>query len=377
MHTDRLVMSQYAYSFRRIDYILITIGCKLYPASLAAKIVNRCLLFLAVSFSAAAIIQMIIIFSGEKTTYWEVLYLFIYTSVLINIGLIKKKGDRIKEVHESCFDLLDASSRKAIQAYSLKLAVIYHSLVGLVTGIFISIFVNDLFWTPNEKIWQLEAFGNFFIYGLYSLGFPLFCSFWFLTSLSLYKFLLYEIRMLELQLISQFANDIQTIDDISVMKNFLSPFERISALKRSFETLMNIFPLHWFSIFFIRSTTLVLGMKAAAREEQENFVNTYGWLILEIVCYLVTMALTFQVYFLNDELNERISWEAAKAIKLCRKLPLHANYELIGLLEDLKRSDLKLTAFSMIELNKSYLLSFLGSVVTFTVLFIQISQNAV
>ena len=139
----------------------------------------------------------------------------------------------------------------------------------------------------------------------------------------------------------------------------------IHDMGQEFEQLFNLFPAMWLLSFLLQSTGyLVLFLDETMRVE----LIVGEWFILGVQMILCATTIAIVIH--------RKSQIAQQAENLCKSMIASAGVQLNTnhsmLVKELERS-LTLTGYGQFEIKPSLLISFIGSVITFSVLFIQLT----
>ncbi|KAI1288502.1 hypothetical protein HDE_09370 [Halotydeus destructor] len=138
-------------------------------------------------------------------------------------------------------------------------------------------------------------------------------------------------------------------------------WRRVNAVKKEFNDLFSIFPVLWFYSIFLKSSGTITKASSVAHSYYSIIYQTLGFevLIIFTVVYVIALA---------DNHVSRLVDEYIEAKMLTSSLN---DISKLFLADELRRKA-SMTALFLFELNGSLVLSFLGSLITFTVVFIQL-----
>ena len=167
-----------------------------------------------------------------------------------------------------------------------------------------------------------------------------------------YVYQVHVITVIKMNFLDQIKNKPMVI-------NLWSKWRDVHEIERDFEELYSILPLLRFSDTFMYTVTYLLRIiQKSWSDEISNYV---------IVKHLIVTLSTFYVVIVIDYSNKKLR---RKMDTLLRFKP---SQEMKDILSDIDRNiEFRLTACGLFSLDKKLILGFVSSLVTFTVLFIQL-----
>lgn len=145
----------------------------------------------------------------------------------------------------------------------------------------------------------------------------------------------------------------------------------IDQVRGELESKLNLFPLLWFTFNFISMISIMIVLFKSSFEKS---------LPTESIYTLLNIAVTFAVLFKINSVNEDLAVKYDKLISITlveSKFNDQSDrdsfkFSLLHLLRKDRR--LLFTAFNVFQLDKDIILPFVGSLISFSVLFVQLSQ---
>ena len=217
---------------------------------------------------------------------------------------------------------------------------------------------------------------NFSVYTDTLLVVKMFCTIFLETGLQvmtvlLYAFIVYAVCQVETSIYITFIRKVNQMGYLSHSMTSLAaqlnkPLRKISYLQRRFDFLFSILPVGWLlNLLLIMSGNLLVFSIKPIRTNKILFVS-------EMLSLLVNITTTLGAVFLASHFIEQTDREKSKLIDtlLTNLEPSLMKMELIKLLE---RHQFKLTGWSLFRINKSLLVSYVGAIGTFSILFANLS----
>lgn len=348
-------------AFNGINVILIFAGATIHKSGWAnlAAIAIRTLLYCTLVFH----ISILPIRSSKERMWIPVRLVAFIEFVLIfcnSILLISKK----QEIRRILNEISNLSHRK-LTAFSKRLtfAFVFAYLFVILTKTLIYQYNCIYFLSYNFVCNGIRYYVMYLIY-------PIFFLDWTLISWFVYIVMLISLRKVEVSALQGLANGLNRTKSLSCLRSHEPLHHKIASMKEAFEKNFNIFPLLWLAMLFSQGSCFTMWFRITSHDDSLE-------LSLKLSTYFINLLLTFSICFLNKKLNEAVALEASKVIHLSSNIMVCDDYKLLQLLKGIKKSDLKLTAWGMFEMKKSMVLSFIGAIVTFTVLFVQIYEKGI
>ena len=187
-----------------------------------------------------------------------------------------------------------------------------------------------------------------------------------MTWIMIYNFTIYTIGEIRISIIDGLLQNEKNSANHDVLR-IHSYWLEIESAVNEFDRTFSMFPFIWFVILFYKSCFHLILLKSQSFMIDIPMAINYVWFVVE---YLATMSILFTIDRVNKQTQR--SFESYRKRFIRSKMSGSASRELNNDIE--KQLNLKLTAWSMFELNKSFILSFISSLITFSVLFMQLSN---
>lgn len=189
-------------------------------------------------------------------------------------------------------------------------------------------------------------------------------------SVMIYSYLVYVMYVFKISLINQLM--INRLPNVGEIRNI---WFQIINIKNIFEDKFNKIPFAATSLIFADITVVVLILSSYNKEQESNFsfntkiINVFNWLF-EISIGIPIVTVPILVSYLDRKLKTKCDSIQLNFIRNSRM-----NQEFNQLFDDIKSNlDMNLTGYGMFKLNKELVLGFMSSAVTFSVLFLQLTQ---
>ncbi|KAI1289923.1 hypothetical protein HDE_08166 [Halotydeus destructor] len=145
--------------------------------------------------------------------------------------------------------------------------------------------------------------------------------------------------------------------------NMVCSQKRLNMMKKRCDKLLGIFPFLWMASFFVRASGLIAALTAPKQTDQ------IGTIILLVYDAFVVLYAILSISYLEDKNEDDID---RLIVTLLRN---GHGIESLDVIIQITQEKVQLTALNFFVINKSLLLNFTASLITFTVLFLQISNK--
>jgi len=373
----------YEHSFDAINWCLFTIGSN-YASNNRSNTV-RTLIF--VTFIVHGLVSAFVpLVNGAIITLdeWSVFIVINYS--VINGILLRAKLTRLLEIKNQLTLQCDSLSKSEFRCYGFKLASVYFAaiLINLSINVLQLQDMDDLrdYYQVHFYVWQEAAKNSQWYYDVYLyLRFLVFIPFhrshWSSLSVIVYMYFINIINKIELKFLT---STLSKVEESVIAENTISCRHvlrmrcKIADIRHQFEACVNVFPFLWFSALFISSSGHLQLIKNYGDHGTHSHVTT-NWLIMELLSYAINACFAFRLLIKiraeNNDINHQCVLLSQSIIRNVHNVEFKQS-----LLNDLEKGQsIEATGWSLFVLDKSLILSFVGSLITFSILFTQISEN--
>lgn len=382
-----------------LDIILLFMGVKIYTTNKFIKVLNY---IFRVHFSLIVyylILIKIVFIASDPDPYFTFSITLIHVYQCINHHVLCFKVQYLKRIHDSLYRELNASNIKYLRRCSFAMLLLYIIISSISAYLYIHliipsdemiIIINNFYAIYPIDAISLSSINHIFVHYLMTFYFSFLRNSWLLASTLIYFHFL--------SCIDIHHKNILTLVEFSIKNKGLNRkiFEKFWCRKnillqniKLFEHRMNIFPFLWFSFNFI---SLISILVSTVRIEGAGF-NTFSVeSIYDILNICFTGIIVGKVSQLKNSMTYRTEEivrkmfnekEIVRAQEPCL-YDRHSNesktrvdkYQMLtGFLEQLREHNkVTLTGWQLFKLDKKILPEFLGSLVTFSVLFVSLLQ---
>lgn len=355
------------------DSLLLLLGLKVFVSSNLLKLINI-LLRIVWIFNIYWVLWVTI--GGDKQTL--LFYCFnVYTvSVIIfQHHFILSKLNVIRRLFIQILCNLDNNSRKIIRRFSIGVAL-SHIIIFSSTNYLISR-SETLNQTISEKV-----FGRFnfnmsepesqvtVILIDFTLNYLRFLEDWQLYGQSLYIFFLICTHQLNVKHFTSIRSFIKLnmVSDLDFIRITMKSKNLLNNTKVQFDKIFNMLPILWFCSYFFWSTVFIMSFK----RNGSQYLSLY---ISYAIYAALTTSIIFSIIFYIQHIDNYIKDEKRHCIQLLQAngKVSSLNQELINIIADTE--ELHLTGWQCFDLNRGLILTFAQSLVTLSVLFVQLLNS--
>lgn len=361
--------------FGPIDFRLTTAGVRLYTSSPLATWLNRLgkLLFLFTYWNA--IVSMSFMrFDEDKLADFAVSLYYVF-SILYQVTIYSRRDD-LRSLNDDIVAYLTNESRARVKAFAVRALILVvcadaSNSLGVIPY-FIKQDSRVLFaeqWSlrvPTERQSYHTALAALYWFLLQ----PLLTN-WTYILVGIYVYFLHLLFQLDSHYFRTLISGLEKEPGNGWCKRQLLWRMKLDEIKFRFENTLNFIPLILFSYIFFSTSGTVLNLVNQKLTISENYFK-----ISEIVDFCVDFSAMFLIIFFKVRFEKKISAQVESVTQLIlRNQALIDTYkfELLAKFES-EGAEYKLTAWGLFELNETLTLSFVGSLFSFSVLFIQLSR---
>lgn len=346
---------QNMHEFAPLDILLLPIGCKIFVTSKAQKWVGRLSQIVLVVF---AFCELAADFVDLKTrTKFLILTQLSYILRVISSMLFVIVMSHTKEKTGLMIKLfvtdLTANQRSSLRRHAVICMVFSLSsrLIELIGTIMHLIFENvSLYHILSDSIPEIRYTMNQ----------------WFMTGCFIHTFFVKAVAFRHNNFFDRLHHTIriQAHPDDAFLANECM---RLRNQRDELMSCLMFVPICWFGLIFVELAAVVMESSEIEHSSVEQIM-----IVIPLAAYsLVLFYATFQADDVSNRLKKKIKAALSDimSVRMTEKLPLLAH--------ELENSmDSEFTAWSMFDINRKFVLSFISALITFTVLFIQITKSA-
>lgn len=337
--------------FGEFDRFLLIFGLKIVIKSRKMQVANLLIKFTVRLLASCALIKTVV--NNNFSLIFETSYEyedFIFQSMILVMMF------RISSITSAIGKLISQITEVLDHKHLEKMSIIAKALIAILFAHFL---IDVLF---NLRIW-CHTGTRFIDHASCYVHFIFNCLFggWFnLTMVFVYLYFVILISKLKGDFLGNC--DYKKKPDEEKMRIL---WRKIVEISFEFEQLFNLFPLIWFINIFCKSTAYLIGARKGNQAESMGFlIRCYFFLIEAIFPSLVILIL--------DGMNVKLE----RLLNRITKRKLKSSNESISseLIEQVSDGlEMRFTGWSMFPLRKTFLLGFLSSLISFSVLFMQLT----
>lgn len=351
-------------AFLIVDWLLLSIGCKISSTSKFATCLNMCIRIFCICSMFTGIWSSITRFD-PKNILFNIVEMSFSISILIIMLILVMKRSSLSRLIKIIGGHLNINDCRKLGRTSILLVVfsmapsiyvfstlVYH--VEQVTYLATLSFLDNFNWLQSVVTWSLHI--------VFSL-LPFFPA-----SMALYVHLLHCLQQVELNFYDSLINDEFLKYNSMQMLTIINERRYLThSVKSKFNGTLNVLPFTWFTYLFCSASGFIKTFGEPDQQGFEWFYIAQGVYFFSLISYLVGI-------MVSDLMNAKITVKSEQLIsKIINSAP-NPNRNL--LIRELKCDcGLQLNSWDMMPLNKGFLLSFLSALVTFSVLFIELSKR--
>lgn len=363
-----------------IEVYLALTGNRLFCRNNAAKMINRLINW--VTFAVSYYLLIVCLYNNDykNMNLLSFNFLMFHASIVAIMHLLAYNSKNIASLYEESLSLVtkeDRSKARRISFACLAFLMIT-SIVWSVNHIIrlrsfdLASFSNSILFNRLQLGSKVALPVTIFVYYVNAFHYPFVMYQQILLTICLYMHLLYTIFRGNMNFSKTAKLAISNAMKGKEMNFFAFHCFRmdLNKLKRRFESVMNLFPFIWFTIMFFACA----GYMWVARNISKMQTTLHG-LIFEISVYftmvfsnVITVAI---LSILREKSCEEVTQLADSLIRI--RSPDSDAALLIDELQN--RCYVPLTGWSMFELDRKFIVSYLSGLLTFAILFIQLTES--
>lgn len=203
------------------------------------------------------------------------------------------------------------------------------------------------------------------IYSTYS-------STWYSLMVLAYLFVLLMLQRMSLSILSSFEDRTKFSSRDLIQLRLI--WRQVKSLRYEFDVIFSLLPFLWSVYMFAYCTSLAFRLQFGAYGAKTSIKLTIiAFLLLSIRCLPILTVIFINRYY-NLLLTNSVSAFTTRLITSCQDKAARSDRE--SLIKELENNiDLELTAWKLFSFDRSFILGFLSSIVSFAVLFLQLVER--
>lgn len=344
---------------KNLDKLLIVYGCKL--DSNSGNFISLLIALIYYAWNANLIISIAILLAngifGPNILLWLATY---YTYVYIHVIIVKNKRSLVILLRNIQFCVTPDLAPKLDESWRLSLAAVAIFYV-LEFSFSLLYYYEEEF---VEKVFSALMHFDVSVHkvAFYLAAFPiqvLYTNVWAFVSFVVYNYILTCIDCVHY---SFFNHEMSRNKSIQTLRR---KWFQVSEIREKFERVFSLLPLLWFANLFMKTMTYMNTIRLM-EFRMKLLTAIYVYFFVSKLMY------TFYIVFKVDNINHKLSEMFKKVHK--RSLS-YRNDEFELLRQDIAATlYVHLTGFGLFALNKELLLGFVSAVISFTILYLQLTQ---
>lgn len=262
-----------------------------------------------------------------------------------------------------------------IELYSLIAYIIWFIIylsIGVTNQIIMTFYFNNetvnfdklSYWTPTPNADDSPIFTMIYILLFMFLTFHL-ADAMIVSSVFVYSYLAFLIFKFKLVFLDYVIKKKTTIKEFRIIWN------EIIDMRDDLEDNLNTIPFLSIAMLFFNTISIVV-IFSKGDATDGALCRTISYWAFEIVLAIPILSMPFLVSWMQKKLRDHLK----KIRKKITREYSSSESELASLMDDIKSNlDMNLTGYGMFKLNKEFVLAFISSVISFSVLFMQLTQN--
>lgn len=360
-------------NFKYLDSVFVSLGCQIFSSSRSVGIIN-------IVFRVICVIDLLRHFTINAVTVTQSFDLYAIGYVVLNNTLIYHelhlicRKSRIQNLITNCHQRLNSENKRLVNCWItftmviLAISVVLHvvSVIFFHVGIGSRELVKYYFLYQPDMSTEITVVEHVLAF-ISQANYVIFHANAFTMSTVLYTYLVLLLHAMDMSYFSRFSTKSMTLYSPSSLYKLR---KELDALRLEFNSLFSLIPFLWFSyLFFSFSGFIVMTVTSTSVVALQWTSITAEWIMYSLFVSAVVIAVLY-----CESLSKKSQRQATEfALQLVMQSDDHLKAsELVAklqLISELNQHSLHLTGWSIFNLNRGLLLSFAGSLISFSVLF--------
>ena len=337
-------------------------GCQIYRKSALTNVLNWIIIVAVVSCE----VYHVVLVNGprlklDKEFLSNVMYPVFYASGIIYMVVVNRNRETLRDILDTVTLHLDSNRKKRLHRFALQGSFVSFALV---INFYVCYFVMG--WihkegSPYFMDWTLRLTACVFL-----------SHNWVVGGIHVYNFFVRAITEYELMYFDKLIWQMQANGFRPTPNKVCLERMKTMAMKETFVRVTGIIPVLWFLKEFIYLSGILMNLKATF-SNQEYFIMSIMTYVIPLTLIISTV-ISLMVFTDNcvAEISAKID-EATRVI--LEKEEASKWFPVLSQLDSQKKFQFR--AWNLFDINKYLILSFAASLITFSALFIQISDSMV
>lgn len=357
--------------FSPIDHYFLLTGCKIFKTSTKLQVINNFLYAFQVFCTLHyTFIQIDLVFN-ENNHLAMIAWTMFYAFAFVHGVRLRIIASELKIVLESFISSLnDIDKRKLFQLarYCFVIGMAYYILC--LFFMYSEYLHSDMDTKISYFVFRYPVRSASMVWAVICVTYQaagIFCISWYLHSINLYIFVSYAVY---LQDIAFHICVLKPLSRIQHMKRdfYSSTFQTLVKIKQNrqhFEEVCNFLPFLWFTYACLACSGYI-----------NQFSNEEIYSILNVAEYIFFIAYLFTSLFFISFINSKLQKSTKSVLdSLMLTDTSESQYKTLLIEEFKQNSKIQFTASNFFRLEKSFALTFISAVSSFTVLFLQMAHS--
>lgn len=319
-------------------------------------------------------VEDIRVFFNNPNLYTSTIMVYYPCVIVFKISLVLK-SHQIKDYFSQLVSQLNEKEHKSIRRLSwLGLAIFILISISFIIG-FITVWMTDDFSSLYGKRYGIphSRVGDFISRIIFD-QFQTTAYTWETTAIITYTFVYYTKYRVLATFFTTLSVDLNRVNHISSNQITLifSQIQRMTQLNKRFTDLFSLYPFLWLAYRFF---------SAAGYVNSTSHISSNSYALGDMVVFVISTCLSLIGIYMTSSLDERISEKTRGTIQVVNMTTkkfsdTSSPVRLIVCLRDFE-ADMIPSIYGLFNMNKSLILNFMGSILTFAVLFKQMAENKI
>lgn len=369
-----------SYYFAPVGYCSSVMGVQLYPTWLHVQIAVRTL----VTCNTVYFLWQVVL--GGYTDMYALTFYLNYSLLLVNMYLIIRKRSQLEVLHNSILLFTSTLHKHQVRRFALKLMAWYVFACLISIGFSLYRFVTK----PINVILSMSIPNFVDVYHNFESRWYHYCyavlqesvyrsmirNNWLTLSVILYSYFINALHIAEVS----YLTTLKKIVNSKLHVQLIASRHHLTEMRSNVEKVLNHLPLVWFTLLFcscsgylkLAKDRILYEHVSKSRDASITGFTSKSWMYSELSVFAIHMVSVVYVLFLIQRLRSTIQIEQLAVARnvLQSTLDEATKAKLIDVI--LIKYDDQYTGSSLFELDKPFVLRFVGALVSFSIMLSEI-----